>query len=94
MLKYAPIVLLNKATAALDPENEADIQRAIQELVREKTVLVVAHKPQIIRHADKVIVLKEGRVFETGTHQELLDEQGLYAQYWQNSVLHRRLFGA
>ena len=52
MLKGAPIVLLDEATAALDPENEAYIQRAIQELVREKTVLVIVHKLQTIRHAD------------------------------------------
>ena len=83
MLKDAPIVLLDEATAALDPENEAYIQRAIQELVREKTVLVIAHKLQTIRNADKLVVLKDGRVFEIGTHQELLEEQGLYAQYWQ-----------
>lgn len=82
MLKDAPIILLDEATAALDPENEIHIQLAIQELVKEKTVVVIAHKLQTIRNADQIIVLKEGRVSETGNHQELQRNKGLYAQYW------------
>jgi ATP-binding cassette, subfamily B, bacterial IrtB/YbtQ len=83
MLKDAPIILLDEATAALDPENEIYIQQAIQELVKEKTVVVIAHKLQTIRNADKIIVLENGHVSETGTHSELLEHKGVYSQYWE-----------
>ncbi|MFA8434805.1 MAG: ABC transporter ATP-binding protein [Marinifilaceae bacterium] len=82
MLKNAPIVLLDEATASLDPENEIHIQRAIQQLVKDKTVVVIAHKLQTIRNADKIIVLENGSIAEEGTHQELLQNKGLYSQYW------------
>ena len=82
MLKDAPIILLDEATAALDPENEIYIQQAIQELVKEKTVVIIAHKLQTVRNADKIIVLKEGRISETGSHPELLKNKGLYSEYW------------
>jgi len=82
MLKDAPIILLDEATAALDPENEIYIQQAIQELVKEKTVVVIAHKLQTVRNADKIIVLENGNIAEEGNHSELLENKGLYAQYW------------
>ncbi len=82
ILKDAPIILLDEATAALDPENEIHIQLAIQELVKEKTVVVIAHKLQTIRNADKIIVLKDGKVFETGNHKDLLEKQGVYSRFW------------
>ena len=82
MLKDAPIILLDEATAALDPENEIYIQQAIRELVREKTVVVIAHKLATIRNADQIIVLDSGRIFETGSHEQLLQNKGLYARYW------------
>ena len=82
MLKDAPIVLLDEATASLDPENEIYIQQAIQELVKEKTVVVIAHKLQTIRNADKIIVLKDGHVSEVGKHNYLIKNNGLYASYW------------
>ncbi|KMY65939.1 ABC transporter [Desulfocarbo indianensis] len=82
MLKNAPIILLDEATSALDPENEIYIQLAIQELVKEKTVVVIAHKLQTIRNAEKIIVLKDGHVNETGSHSELLKNKKLYYQYW------------
>jgi ATP-binding cassette subfamily B protein len=82
MLKDAPIVLLDEATASLDPENEIHIQLAIQELVKEKTVVVIAHKLQTIRNAGKIIVVQDGRILESGTHPELLEHKGLYSQYW------------
>lgn len=82
ILKNAPIVLLDEATASLDPENEIFIQRAIQELVKDKTVIVIAHKLQTIRHADKILVLENGKVEEEGNHIELLNKKGLYSKYW------------
>ena len=82
MLKNAPIVLLDEATASLDPENEIYIQQAIQELVKEKTVVVIAHKLQTIRNADKIVVLENGHISEEGKHSELLENNGLYAKYW------------
>lgn len=82
MLKDAPIVLLDEATASLDPENEIYIQQAIQELVKEKTVVVIAHKLQTIRNADKIIVLENGNVSEVGKHNHLIKNNGLYARYW------------
>ena len=82
MLKDAPSILLDEATAALDPENEIYIQQAIQELVKEKTVVVIAHKLQTIRNADKIIVFQDGRILESGTHLALLENKGLYSRYW------------
>lgn len=82
MLKNAPIVLLDEATASLDPENEIFIQQAIQELVKDKTVVVIAHKLQTIRNADKILVLENGKVKEEGKHHQLLEKEGLYHKYW------------
>jgi len=82
MLKDAPIILLDEATASLDPENEIYIQQAIQELVKEKTVVVIAHKLQTIRNADKIIVLENGKIKEQGKHQDLINNKELYANYW------------
>lgn len=82
LLKDAPIVLLDEATASLDPENEIYIQKAIQELVKSKTVVVIAHKLATVRQARQIIVLNEGAIAEQGTHQELLDNQGLYHRLW------------
>ncbi|MBB5638720.1 ATP-binding cassette subfamily B protein [Pedobacter cryoconitis] len=83
LLKNAPIVLLDEATASLDPENEIHIQEAIQELVKNKTVIVVAHKLATIKNADQILVLKDGNVQEQGTHQSLLGfNSGLYRHLW------------
>ena len=78
--KDAPIVLLDEATASLDVENETRIQAAIAELVRDKTVLIIAHRMRTVANADKVIVLENGRVAETGTPEELKRRNGLFAR--------------
>lgn len=83
LLKDAPIVLLDEATASLDPENEVLIQSAISELVFDKTVIIVAHRLQSIMNADQIVVLDDGNVRETGTHTELLEKDGMYAHLWQ-----------
>ncbi|MEM0995345.1 MAG: ABC transporter ATP-binding protein [Bacteroidota bacterium] len=82
ILKDAPILILDEATASLDPENEIYIQRAIQALVKDKTVMVIAHKLSTIQQADQILVLQNGKIAERGKHQELLDQNGLYAKLW------------
>ncbi|MFZ4928024.1 ABC transporter ATP-binding protein [Chryseobacterium sp. Mn2064] len=82
LLKDAPIVLLDEATASLDPENEIYIQRAIQELVRSKTVVVIAHKLSTIQNANQILVLNEGEISEKGNHTELLEKNGIYRKMW------------
>jgi ATP-binding cassette subfamily B protein len=82
LLKDAPIVLLDEATASLDPENEASIQQAISTLIPHKTVLVIAHRLRTIAGADTIIVLDKGQVAEQGTHDELLAQDGLYRKLY------------
>lgn len=79
ILKDAPIILLDEATASLDAENETRIQRALSELVKDKTVLLIAHRMRTVRNADKIVLLREGRLAESGTPQELLQAGGLFA---------------
>lgn len=82
LLKNAPVVLLDEATASLDPENEVLIQSAISELVNEKTVIIVAHRLQSIVNADQILVLDDGQIKEAGSHRELLNQNGIYAGLW------------
>lgn len=83
MLKPASIVVLDEATAYTDPENEAEIQKAIIELLRDKTVLVIAHRLHTVVGADQIIVLDEGRVAASGQHRELLEHSTTYRQLWR-----------
>jgi len=82
ILKDAPIVLLDEATAALDPENEAAVQDALRALTAERTLLVIAHRLQTVQSANQILVLDEGRVVERGSHPELLAAGGRYAAFW------------
>ncbi len=87
LLKDAPILLLDEATSSLDPSAEAEIQRALSELVRERTVVVIAHRLRSVRHADRIFVLDKGRLVEQGAHDELLLHPGVYARLWQQQEL-------
>ena len=82
ILKDAPIILLDEATASLDPENEALIQQAINELVKSKTLIIIAHRLSTVVDADQILVLDEGRIVERGKHKDLLPAGGLYSHLW------------
>ena len=84
ILKDAPIVVLDEATAFADPENEALIQKAFAALTKERTVIMIAHRLSTVVNADKIIVLDNGHVAEEGTHQELVSGNGLYSRMWKD----------
>lgn len=83
ILKNAPVLILDEATAFADPENETQIQDAIARLAQDRTVIVIAHRLRTIIHADEILVLDEGRVVERGQHAELIAANGLFARLWQ-----------
>lgn len=84
ILKDAPVVVLDEATAFADPENEALIQKAFSSLTKGRTVIMIAHRLSTVVGADKIIVLNEGHAAEEGTHEELLKKNGLYARMWED----------
>lgn len=85
LLKDAPIVLLDEATASVDPENEAELQQAISALTRGKTLVVIAHRLATIRNAEQILVVDGGHIVQRGTHEELLAEEGIYRRFWNAS---------
>lgn len=86
MLKDAPIIILDEATAYIDPENEAVIQRAVAKLVENKTVIVIAHRLSTVTGADNIAVVKDGRIEAQGRHGELLENCALYREMWQAHI--------
>lgn len=81
MLKDAPIVIFDEATANVDPENEDRLQAAIEALTRDKTIIMIAHRLKTVRHADQIIVLDGGKLVQRGTHDELLAQKGIYSDF-------------
>ena len=78
MMKDAPIIILDEATANVDPENEKELMEAITELTQEKTVIMIAHRLKTVRHADQILVVDKGQVVQCGTHEELMKQDGIY----------------
>lgn len=81
MLKDAPIVILDEATANVDPENEDRLQKAIEALTRDKTIIMIAHRLKTVRNADQILVLDQGRIVQKGKHQDLIEQKGIYADF-------------
>lgn len=81
MLKDAPIIILDEATANVDPENEEELVKAIQALTHNKTIIMIAHRLKTVENADQIIVLDQGRIVQQGKHQELLKEDGIYKNF-------------
>jgi ATP-binding cassette subfamily B protein len=86
MLKNAPIIILDEATAYTDPENEAVIQRSVAKLVQGKTLIVIAHRLSTVKDADCLYCFKDGKIQEAGTHDELLEKNGLYKLLWEKHI--------
>ena len=83
ILKNAPILVLDEATSSLDSESESLIQESLAELMKDKTTIVIAHRLSTILKMDRIIVVEDGRVVDTGTHNELLNKVGLYKKLWE-----------
>ena len=81
ILKDAPIIVLDEATASVDPENEQELLKAVRELTRDKTILMIAHRLSTVRDADQIIVLDKGRIVQHGAHTELIKQDGLYRHF-------------
>ena len=81
ILKVAPIIILDEATSSVDPENEEELQRAIAELTHDKTIIMIAHRLKTVRGADQILVLDDSHIVQRGTHAELIQQKGLYADF-------------
>lgn len=84
MLKDSPIIILDEATANVDPENEQELMEAMQEITHEKTVIMIAHRLKTVRHADQILVVDKGQIVQRGTHEELMAQEGIYRHFISN----------
>ena len=83
ILRNPPILILDEATSSLDTESERKVQTALENLMQDRTTLVIAHRLSTIQRADSIVVLDKGQIVETGTHDSLLKEKGLYAKLYE-----------
>ena len=81
MMKDAPIIILDEATANVDPENEKELMEAVSELTQEKTVLMIAHRLKTVRSADCIFVVDKGQIVQRGTHDKLMAQDGIYRRF-------------
>ncbi len=81
ILKDAPIIILDEATANVDPENERDLMEAVEALTRDKTIVMIAHRLKTVRHADQIVVVDKGQIVQRGTHDELMQQDGIYRRF-------------
>ena len=81
IMKNAPIIILDEATANVDPENEKELTQAIENLTKEKTIIMIAHRLKTVRHADQIIVIDKGKIVQQGKHDELMEQDGIYKKF-------------
>ena len=81
IMKDAPIVILDEATANVDPENEKELMDAVAALTKEKTIIMIAHRLKTVRHADRIVVVDKGRIVQQGTHEQLMQQEGIYRRF-------------
>ena len=81
MLKDAPIVILDEATANVDPENEKELVEAVDALTKEKTIIMIEHRLKTVRKTDQIVVVDKGRIVQQGTHNQLMKQEGIYKRF-------------
>ncbi len=81
IMKNAPIIILDEATANVDPENEKELTQAIENLTKEKTIIMIAHRLKTVRHADQIVVIDKGKIVQQGRHEELMEQDGIYKNF-------------
>ena len=87
IMKDAPIIILDEATANVDPESEQELTNAIEALTKAKTILMIAHRLKTVRHADKILVIDDGRIVQSGTHEALMAQGGIYRRFVESREL-------